>query len=279
MARQRSSNAHACHHAHNACVEQRRRYRLRAQYSVRQTCPDFPTLAKLRRRPRKRPHHRPQAGRGLHRRDRRSGRRGQAPSSMSTRTRALAARGRDGRLAQGQGRARRAMPVSRSRSRISSTSGTGDDALAPARSTIPDPAEHDAATVARLRKAGFVVIGRTNMTEFAYSGIGINPHYGTPKGACEPGRGPCARRLVLRRGGIRARRHGAWRARHRHRRLLPDLPAALNGIVGYKPTQRPCRSMARCRCRSRSTASGRRRDRSVAVPYSTRCSRTSRSPR
>src|SRR5665647_1267410 len=43
------------------------------------------------------------------------------------------------------------------------------------------PAEADAAVVARLRGAGFVVIGRTNMTEFAYSGIGINPHYGTPK--------------------------------------------------------------------------------------------------
>src|ERR1700754_4968873 len=44
-------------------------------------------------------------------------------------------------------------------------------------------AENDAAAVARLRRAGFVVIGRTNMTEFAYSGIGINPHYGTPKSA------------------------------------------------------------------------------------------------
>src|ERR1700759_5055489 len=43
------------------------------------------------------------------------------------------------------------------------------------------PAEADARGVARLRPAGFVVIGRTNMTEFAYSGIGINPHYGTPK--------------------------------------------------------------------------------------------------
>jgi aspartyl-tRNA(Asn)/glutamyl-tRNA(Gln) amidotransferase subunit A len=42
------------------------------------------------------------------------------------------------------------------------------------------PAESDAPVVARLRRAGFVVIGRTNMTEFAYSGIGINPHYGTP---------------------------------------------------------------------------------------------------
>src|SRR5258708_2014802 len=45
------------------------------------------------------------------------------------------------------------------------------------------PAEADASAVARLRRAGFIVIGRTNMTEFAYSGIGINPHFGTPKGA------------------------------------------------------------------------------------------------
>src|SRR5437762_10814751 len=43
------------------------------------------------------------------------------------------------------------------------------------------PAEADAPAVARLRRAGFVVIGRTNMTEFAYFGIGINPHYGTPR--------------------------------------------------------------------------------------------------
>src|SRR6185437_12248786 len=45
------------------------------------------------------------------------------------------------------------------------------------------PAEADAPVVARLRRAGFIVIGRSNMTEFAFSGIGINPHYGTPKGA------------------------------------------------------------------------------------------------
>src|ERR1700704_3339450 len=44
-------------------------------------------------------------------------------------------------------------------------------------------AEADAPVVARLRRAGFIVIGHTNMTEFAYSGIGINPHFGTPKGA------------------------------------------------------------------------------------------------
>src|SRR6201982_3421831 len=49
------------------------------------------------------------------------------------------------------------------------------------------PAQADATVVARLRRAGFVVIGRTNMTEFAYSGIGINPHYGTPKGIWQRG--------------------------------------------------------------------------------------------
>src|SRR5438874_951490 len=42
------------------------------------------------------------------------------------------------------------------------------------------PAERDAPVVARLRAAGAVLIGRTNMTEFAFSGVGINPHYGTP---------------------------------------------------------------------------------------------------
>ena len=84
------------------------------------------------------------------------------------------------------------------------------------------PAEADAPVVARLRRAGFIVIGRTNMTEFAYSGIGINPHYGTPKGAWNRKRGPCARRLVVGRCGLDRRSHGLWRARHRYRRLLPD---------------------------------------------------------
>ncbi|MFN5718988.1 MAG: amidase family protein, partial [Bradyrhizobium sp.] len=42
------------------------------------------------------------------------------------------------------------------------------------------PAEADAPAVARRKRAGVSVIGRTHMTEFAYSGIGINPHFGTP---------------------------------------------------------------------------------------------------
>ena len=43
------------------------------------------------------------------------------------------------------------------------------------------PAEADAPVVARLRAAGAVIVGRTNMTEFAYSGLGLNPHHGTPR--------------------------------------------------------------------------------------------------
>ncbi|KAG0731952.1 hypothetical protein G6F23_014799 [Rhizopus arrhizus] len=41
-------------------------------------------------------------------------------------------------------------------------------------------ADENAEVVQRLIAAGAVIIGRTNMTEFAYSGLGINPHYGTP---------------------------------------------------------------------------------------------------
>src|SRR5258705_1668197 len=99
------------------------------------------------------------------------------------------------------------------------------------------PAEADATVVARLRRAGFIVIGRTNMTEFAYSGIGINPHYGTPKGAWQrnvghvPG-GSSSGAAVSVADGMA---HGA---------LGTDtggscrIPAAFNGIVGFKPTQR-----------------------------------------
>jgi aspartyl-tRNA(Asn)/glutamyl-tRNA(Gln) amidotransferase subunit A len=43
------------------------------------------------------------------------------------------------------------------------------------------PATADAPAVARLRAAGAVLFGRTNMVEFAFSGVGINPHYGTPR--------------------------------------------------------------------------------------------------
>src|SRR5580692_5959771 len=99
------------------------------------------------------------------------------------------------------------------------------------------PAEADATVVARLRRAGFVVIGRTNMTEFAYSGIGINPHYGTPKGAWQRGVGhvPGGSSSGAAVSVVDGMAHGA---------LGTDtggscrIPAAYNGIVGFKPTQR-----------------------------------------
>jgi len=99
------------------------------------------------------------------------------------------------------------------------------------------PAEADAPAVARLRRAGFVVIGRTNMTEFAYSGIGINPHYGTPKGAWRRGVGHVP-------GGSSSGAAVSVVDRMAHGALGTDtggscrIPAAYNGIVGFKPTQR-----------------------------------------
>jgi aspartyl-tRNA(Asn)/glutamyl-tRNA(Gln) amidotransferase subunit A len=99
------------------------------------------------------------------------------------------------------------------------------------------PADADAPVVARLRRAGFVVIGRTNMTEFAYSGIGINPHYGTPKGAWNrsvghvPGGSSSGAAVSvvdqMAYGALGTDTGGSCR-----------IPAAYNGIVGYKPTQR-----------------------------------------
>jgi aspartyl-tRNA(Asn)/glutamyl-tRNA(Gln) amidotransferase subunit A len=99
------------------------------------------------------------------------------------------------------------------------------------------PAEKDATAVARLRRAGFVVIGRTNMTEFAYSGIGINPHYGTPKSAWQRSAGHVP-------GGSSSGAAVSIADRMAYGALGTDtggscrIPAAYNGIVGYKPTQR-----------------------------------------
>ena len=70
------------------------------------------------------------------------------------------------------------------------------------------PANRDAPAVARLRAAGFVPIGRTNMTEFAFSGIGINPHYGTP---ASPYDRPAARIPGGSSSGAGYRSPTAWR--------------------------------------------------------------------
>ncbi|KAF1024111.1 MAG: 2-amino-5-chloromuconic acid deaminase [Paracidovorax wautersii] len=96
------------------------------------------------------------------------------------------------------------------------------------------PAQQDAEVVQRLRRAGAVVIGKTNMTEFAFSGVGINPHYGTPGNAHDaeriPGGSSSGAGVSVARGmaeiAIGSDTGGSIR-----------IPSALNGLVGFKPTQ------------------------------------------
>jgi aspartyl-tRNA(Asn)/glutamyl-tRNA(Gln) amidotransferase subunit A len=97
------------------------------------------------------------------------------------------------------------------------------------------PARADAVAVARLRRMGFVLIGRTNMTEFAYSGLGLNPHYGTP-------RNPWDRAAGRIPGGSSSGAAVSVTDGMAHAALGTDtggscrIPAALTGLVGYKPT-------------------------------------------
>jgi aspartyl-tRNA(Asn)/glutamyl-tRNA(Gln) amidotransferase subunit A len=96
------------------------------------------------------------------------------------------------------------------------------------------PATADAPIVARLKAAGAVIIGRTNMTEFAFSGVGINPHYGTPGN-------PYDRSLIP--GGSSAGAPGSVADGMAAVAIGTDtggsvrIPAALCGLVGFKPTQ------------------------------------------
>jgi aspartyl-tRNA(Asn)/glutamyl-tRNA(Gln) amidotransferase subunit A len=99
------------------------------------------------------------------------------------------------------------------------------------------PASSDAPSVARLRRAGFIFIGRANMTEFAYSGLGINPHYGTPASPWEraerrvPGGSSSGSGVAvadgMAYGALGTDTGGSCR-----------VPASFNGVVGWKPTAR-----------------------------------------
>jgi aspartyl-tRNA(Asn)/glutamyl-tRNA(Gln) amidotransferase subunit A len=97
------------------------------------------------------------------------------------------------------------------------------------------PATGDAPVIARLRAAGFIFIGRNNMTEFAYSGLGLNPHYGTPLSVFErqvgriPG-GSTSGGAVAVADGMAAASIGTDTGGSCR------IPAAFNGIVGFKPT-------------------------------------------
>jgi len=97
------------------------------------------------------------------------------------------------------------------------------------------PALRDAVIVQRLRRAGAVVLGKTNMTEFAFTAIGVNPHYGTPGNAADasriPGGSSSGAGVAVAEGtseiSIGSDTGGSVR-----------IPASLNGVVGFKPTAR-----------------------------------------
>lgn len=98
------------------------------------------------------------------------------------------------------------------------------------------PAAQDAMAVSRLRHAGAVLLGKTNMSEFAFSGVGINPHHGTPVNPVDrqharvPGGSSSGAAVSVALGlaevGIGTDTGGSIR-----------IPAALCGLVGYKSTQ------------------------------------------
>jgi len=98
-------------------------------------------------------------------------------------------------------------------------------------------ADRDAAAVARLRAAGAVFIGRTNMVEFAFGGVGLNPHYGTPKNPYDrasgrvPG-GSSSGAAVAQADGMAVMSLGS------DTRGSIRGPAALCGVTGWKPTAR-----------------------------------------
>lgn len=104
------------------------------------------------------------------------------------------------------------------------------------------PARQDSLAVARLRAAGAAFIGRTHMVEFAYSGVGVNPHFGTPAAIdARFGALPGPARVS---GGSSSGAAVSVASGAAYVGLGSDtggsirIPAALNGLVGFKNTAR-----------------------------------------
>ncbi|SJZ93680.1 aspartyl-tRNA(Asn)/glutamyl-tRNA(Gln) amidotransferase subunit A [Enhydrobacter aerosaccus] len=97
------------------------------------------------------------------------------------------------------------------------------------------PAKQDAPVLARLRAAGAVIVGSTNMSEFAFSGVGFNPHYGTPGNPADrtrvPGGSSSGAAVSVADGmavvALGTDTGGSVR-----------IPSAVCGLVGFKPTAR-----------------------------------------
>lgn len=114
----------------------------------------------------------------------------------------------------------------------------GDVTRAGSRIREASPAARtDAPAVARLRAAGAVFVGRTNMVEFAFGGVGLNPHYGTPRNPWDRNTGRVPGGSTS--GGAVAQADGMCvMALGSDTRGSIRQPAALCGVVGFKPTAR-----------------------------------------
>ncbi|MBC7727882.1 MAG: amidase, partial [Microbacteriaceae bacterium] len=102
------------------------------------------------------------------------------------------------------------------------------------------PTAADCPAVARLRAAGAALTGHTNLSEFAYSGVGINPHFGTPVNPATAALNPTPRIPggSTSGGAVRVARGAAWAALGSDTGGSIRIPAALQGLVGFKNTQR-----------------------------------------
>ncbi len=95
------------------------------------------------------------------------------------------------------------------------------------------PATSDAPVVRNLQRAGAVVVGKSQLNELAFSGLGLNPHFGTPQNALNPdwvpGGSSSGSAVAVARGlvplAVGTDTGGSVR-----------IPAAFNGLVGFKPT-------------------------------------------
>lgn len=98
----------------------------------------------------------------------------------------------------------------------------------------------DAPAVARLRAAGAALTGHTNLSEFAFSGVGINPHHGTPPNAATLAIDPQARIPggSTSGGAVSVASGAAWAALGSDTGGSIRIPAALQGLVGFKNTAR-----------------------------------------
>jgi aspartyl-tRNA(Asn)/glutamyl-tRNA(Gln) amidotransferase subunit A len=103
------------------------------------------------------------------------------------------------------------------------------------RKALAKPESEDAEVVAPLREAGLLFLGRTNMSEFAFSGMGKNPHYGTPLSIWDrdtgrlPGGSSSGSAVSVAEGIVVATLGSDTAGSCR-------IPAAFNGIVGVKPS-------------------------------------------